>query len=214
MDRETVISAFTLAQQYDHELVLEDQLPKMGFPFLNDYHTRREQLIVDFSKFAVNHDSATGCKTRAVDGRVNLKGKKALVAEVAWALFQPSKYNEPNKKPVHICSTRGYFAFEHSRMMMPSEAATREICRENRECNCAEPCILNREFTLLTLAAGFGVERLRLAFPLSRVLLFSRVSPRLSLRSPLPPLHIAACCWPDGPGWFCFAQPSTFPMTA
>ena len=149
--REIEISAITLAQRYEHEIFLESELPqvrqnKEGFPFLKEYIGRRNELICDFSQFAVNHDATTGCKTRAADSRVNLKGKKARVAEVSWAIFRPTLCNDGNKKPINICRTTECFAFEHSRMQTLSQANARKICRANNLCNCEEKCILSRKF--------------------------------------------------------------------
>lgn len=149
--REIQISANTLAQRYEHKILLESELPqvcqsKEVFPFLKDYIGRRNELICEFSKFTVNHDATIGCKTRAVDSQVNLKGKKALVAEISWAIFRPTHCNDSNKKPINICRTTGCFAFEHSRMQTLSQGTAREICRANNLCNRDENCILTRIF--------------------------------------------------------------------
>lgn len=150
-DREIEISAFTLAQRYEHEFNMSLDLPvlrpdRLGFAYLKDYGGKRDELILAFSKFTVNHNNETGCKTRAVDGRVNLKGKKAPVVEVAWEIFRPSQCNDVAKNPGHICSTRGCFAFIHSQMMGPEEMVAHEVCRKKKVCECSGiKCILERE---------------------------------------------------------------------
>ena len=149
--REYQVSAITLAHRYREEILLESKLPKvrpdgLGFPFLKVYGNKREELLIEFSKFTVVHDQATGCQTRATDGRVNLKAKKASVAEILWALFRPGDCDDISKKPSNICATRGCFSLQHSRMLTSEEAAKRNICREFRTCCCAvDRCILNRK---------------------------------------------------------------------
>ena len=137
--REVQISAFTLAQRYEHEIILSEKLPMLrphglGFAYLKEYSEKRDELIGEFSKFTVKHNLKTGCKTRAVDGRINLKGRKALVEEVAWGIFRPDECNDIAKKPGNICSTRDCFAFDHSIMMEPEEAAARKVCQKKNFC--------------------------------------------------------------------------------
>ena len=149
-----MMSAFTLAQRYEHEIILSEKLPKLrpdglGFAYLKKYVERRDELIGDFSKFRVKHNLETGCKTRSGDGCVSLKGINAPVAEVAWGIFQPGDCNDIAKKPGNICSTPGCFAFEHSLMMGPVEAAARKVCQKKNNCECSQnSCILKRKFSI------------------------------------------------------------------
>ena len=97
VNREYQVSAITLAHRYREEILLDSKLPKvrpdgLGFPFLKVYGNKRAELLIEFSKFTVVHDDVTGCQTRATDGRVNLKGKKASVAEILWSLFRPGRW--------------------------------------------------------------------------------------------------------------------------
>ena len=149
--REYQVSAVTIAHRYQEEILLDSKLPKvrpdgLGFPFLKTYGNKRQELLVEFAKFTVKHNPTTGCQTRATDARVNLKGKKASVVEILWALFRPEECEDLCKKPSSICSTRGCFSLLHCRMMTAEEAAKRNVCRETGKCNCTDDfCILQRK---------------------------------------------------------------------
>ena len=131
----------------------------LGFAFLKSYSDRRNDLIVEFVKFPVNHNEVSGCKTRAVDGRVNLKGKKAVVAEIMWAIFRPSECKNWMLKPSNFCTTKGCFSFEHSKMMNVQEMTTTEICRKNKNCNCeGQSCLFNRKYLIYFLKFIFLIK--------------------------------------------------------
>jgi hypothetical protein len=65
--RKTLVSAHTLAQRYMTEIIMGLPLPKvrpenLGFAFLKKFADRRDDLILAFSSFLVNH-SDFGCQS-------------------------------------------------------------------------------------------------------------------------------------------------------